>query len=334
MEVPTFYDDDSFRNQNGDLKKLKSNMTLDFTGGMKAKMRNGVNTLLGSPDLQMLKLASPDLEKLIMIQSNGMVNTTPTPTQFIAPKSVTEEQEAYARGFVDALAELHKNDDPMDTSFTSEIPAASTYTTLTTVSATNATRVSTQPQVMMTTAAGALPAMAPAQPTMPAAFTTTTQLPGSVLPVATSTAVPNVLTSNYQAPSPHYTELHSLPGSRTNSPALSLTNVPTTVNAEHLMQVKEEPQTVPDLSPIDMSLQEKIKLDRKRARNRIAARKCRTRKLERIDRLEVRVADLKGQNAELSATATALREQVCKLKQQIMVHVNSGCKVMLSPNIL
>lgn len=53
----------------------------------------------------MMKLASPDLEK---IMHSGVVGTTPTPTQFIYPKYVTDEQEAYARGFVEALAELHQ----------------------------------------------------------------------------------------------------------------------------------------------------------------------------------------------------------------------------------
>merc|ERR1719242_2562668 len=112
------------------------------------------------------------------------------------------------------------------------------------------------------------------------------------------------------------------------------------------MQLKEEPQTVPCLStspapamspalqPINMETQEVIKVERKRARNRVTARKCRTRKLERISRLEDRVEELKGQNSDLCQTATQLREQVCALKKQIMTHVNSGCHVMLSPNLL
>ena len=108
----------------------------------------------------------------------------------------------------------------------------------------------------------------------------------------------------------------------------------------HLGNIKEEPQTVPcmemtpPISPIDMDTQERIKVDRKRERNRIAARKCRTRKLERISRLEDRVRQLKGENSDLSTTATSLRDQVAKLKQQIMQHVNSGCQVMMSQNLL
>merc|ERR1711997_1420375 len=47
------------------------------------------------------------------------------------------------------------------------------------------------------------------------------------------------------------------------------------------------------ISPIDMESQEIIKLERKRLRNRLAASKCRKRKLERISNLDEKVSDLK-----------------------------------------
>lgn len=57
-------------------------------------------------------------------------------------------------------------------------------------------------------------------------------------------------------------------------------------NTNLLMQIKEEPQILqpssPQMSPIDMESQERIKLERKRQRNRVAASKCRKRKLGRI----------------------------------------------------
>lgn len=84
--------------------------------------------------------------------------------------------------------------------------------------------------------------------------------------------------------------------------------------------------------PIDMDDQEKVKLERKRARNRIAARKCRTRKLERISRLEEKVNDLKNKNHELATHAASLNEQVIQLKQQIMDHMKTGCQIMM-PNV-
>uniref|UniRef100_A0A8D2MNH5 Transcription factor JunB n=1 Tax=Zonotrichia albicollis TaxID=44394 RepID=A0A8D2MNH5_ZONAL len=105
----------------------------------------------------------------------------------------------------------------------------------------------------------------------------------------------------------------------------------------------EEPQTVPEvppsaggeggssaptppsLSPLDAESQERLKAERKRLRNRIAASKCRKRKLERISRLEEKVKALKGQNAELAATANLLRAQVTQLQGRVRSHLSSGC---------
>ena len=80
-------------------------------------------------------------------------------------------------------------------------------------------------------------------------------------------------------------------------------------------------------APIDMDSQEMIKLERKRSRNRVAATKCRKKKLEKISKLEDRVKDLKGENNELSSILKQLKENVCNLKQEIMAHVNQGCKI-------
>lgn len=98
--------------------------------------------------------------------------------------------------------------------------------------------------------------------------------------------------------------------------------------------IKDEPQTVPsmtdspNLSPIDMESQEVFKLERKRMRNRVAASKCRRRKLERIARLEDKVKQLKGENNDLSAFIVKLKDIVCALKGEVMEHVNSGCQIM------
>merc|ERR1712062_793745 len=73
------------------------------------------------------------------------------------------------------------------------------------------------------------------------------------------------------------------------------------------------------VSPIDMETQEKIKLERKRLRNRQAAAKCRKRKLERISQLDDRVAQLKTK-----------KSSVATLKQEVMDHVNSGCEIRMS----
>merc|ERR1719213_1231091 len=69
------------------------------------------------------------------------------------------------------------------------------------------------------------------------------------------------------------------------------------------------------MSPIDMESQEKIKLERKRLRNRLAASKCRKRKLERISQLDERVAQLKTENADrLSLT--------CRMVEDLEAQIN------------
>ncbi|KAJ8363384.1 hypothetical protein SKAU_G00122150 [Synaphobranchus kaupii] len=59
-------------------------------------------------DVGSLKLASPELERLIIQNSNGVITTTPTPAQYLYARGITEEQEGFAEGFVKALDELHK----------------------------------------------------------------------------------------------------------------------------------------------------------------------------------------------------------------------------------
>ena len=312
----SFYHDSG---QGTTMKSMKSKMTLDFAAPPTKKTKTqtlGVNSaaVLASPDLQMLKLASPELERLI-IQHNDMVTTTPTPTSVSYPKNVTEEQEAYARGFVDALAELHKKkEDPIiaTTNPSEEIMVPGIPTVVTSGGAVNTDgpHLGAEPVVTYTSM---MPSSLPES-----AMTTTTSLP----PMASLPMGPVPLVNHQAVLSDD---------SRTSSPLMVIPGG---------IHIKEEPQTVPVMGanpeskfiPIDMGSQEVIKVERKRARNRQAARKCRTRKLERISRLEDRVDELKGQNSDLVNTAQTLREQVCQLKQQILQHVTSGCKVMTPQN--
>lgn len=236
-----------------DLSSRKRSMTLDLNSAgrpERGSKQARCSSLLTSPDLNMLQLASPELERLIIAQ-NGLVTTTPTPTTLFS-RTATEEQENYARGFVDALAQLHQQQ----------------------------------------------------------------QQPPQPLQIADPDASDSgASTSNDSFILPSSSE-HSAAGDSGG--------------------VKDEPQTVPrlgatpPLSPIDMRDQERIKLERKRLRNRIAASKCRKRKLERISRLEEKVHALKTENTELGSVVSTLRDQVCRLKQEVMLHVKQGCQIMVS----
>ena len=277
MSNTSLYDDSGREN----LKRKKATMSLDFGNPKRAKGKLG---LLASPDLNMLKLASPELEKFIIQQAGGAV-TTPTPTQFLFPKSVTEEQEAYARGFMDALAELHRQNPQEE----AERPDPPRFTTLQSVNIPTLTQLSA-----------------------------TTVLPGGVDRQQFDSPLPAVLAEHSSLP------FGQVPRLQHPEPSAS---------ADSNRSFKEEPQTVPNgytpsVSPINMDEQEDMKCDRKRARNRVAARKCRFRKLERISKLEARVDELKGQNSQLQFDATTLKEQVANLKQQIMEHVKCGCEIV------
>ena len=82
------------------------------------------------------------------------------------------------------------------------------------------------------------------------------------------------------------------------------------------------------ISPIvDPKMQEKIKLDRKRARNRMAASRCRQKKLDKISVLDAKVKELKEENAKLDEVASRLRSSVGQLKAELALHEERGCPV-------
>merc|ERR1712113_870376 len=81
--------------------RKRQNLTLDLNSASPKK--NKVQNLLTSPDVQMLKLTSPELEKFL---SQNPSLATPTPSSYGFPKSVTEEQMQYAKGFEEALEKI------------------------------------------------------------------------------------------------------------------------------------------------------------------------------------------------------------------------------------
>ncbi|XP_051943654.1 transcription factor Jun-like [Hippocampus zosterae] len=302
----TFYDDavnasnphqDGARVYGFNTKALKQSMTLNLNDPRNFKPQLGTKALdiLTSPDVGLLKLASPELERLIIQSCTGL--TTPTPTQFICPKNITDEQEGFAEGFARALAELHYH---QMSAAHSEAPQATGMASGSSASDTGENTYSCT-----------------VRPPEPPEYTNLANFNRPVLGSNNRPAPP----ACYPAPPPAPHVDHQAPHSR-------------------LRALKEEPQTVPEmpgetppLSPIDMENQERIKAERKRMRNRVAASKCRKRKLERISRLEDRVKNLKNQHTELVSSANILRDELALLKQKVMDHVNSGCQLILTQQL-
>ena len=73
-------------------------------------------------------------------------------------------------------------------------------------------------------------------------------------------------------------------------------------------------------SPIDLEVQSKQKIEIKRERNREAARKCRTRKLEKIASLEKQVETLTSENNKEKIKNESLLEEIKKIRQKIEMH--------------
>ena len=263
--------------------RKRQNLTLDLNSASPKK--NKVQNLLTSPDVQMLKLTSPELEKFL---SQNPTVATPTPSGFF-PKTVTEEQIDYVKGFEDALEKIHHQERFGPGTDTRTVTAANTLVTL---------------------SSGQADQLA-------------TQLPLSL---------PNTIPNN--------------PLSRPNSGASGSYDSDTYQLPEGSIKIKDEPEDGSldgdedeeslmspggsGVSPIDMETQEKIKLERKRLRNRQAAAKCRKRKLERISQLDERVAQLKTENTDLAAVVKKMKSSVASLKQEVMDHVNSGCEIRMS----
>merc|ERR1712152_133912 len=273
--------------------RKRQNLTLDLNSASAKK--NRVQNLLTSPDVQMLKLTSPELEKFL---SQNPTLATPTPSGYIFPKSVTEEQMMYAKGFEEALEHLRQAETVPEGSNEATVAAANTLATLSAVHP-------------------AGPSIQISQDHQP------TNLPLSLpntIPVPKPLSRPNSGSSDpelYQVPEgikiKDEPDDQSLSGGESNYGSGSMLS----------------PNNA-GMSPIDMESQEKIKLERKRLRNRLAASKCRKRKLERISQLDERVAQLKTENADLATVVKKMKSSVAVLKQEVMEHVNSGCEIRMT----
>ncbi|ROL53895.1 Transcription factor AP-1 [Anabarilius grahami] len=250
---------------------------------------NPNSSLMSSPDMNLLKLSSPDLEHLIIQSNQGLVTTSPAPNAsanpFMYRNQATNEQEGFADGFVKALADLHKQNQLVGVPMS---PPPSSY----------------QRNLM----------------------------PGADMPIYTnlSSYNPNQLSSSYPGGQIAYTSTAHASVHAGHHPQTRGLDAPQTVPEVPHPPGGDPASSPPSLSPIDLETQERIKAERKKLRNRIAASKCRKRKLERISRLEEKVKVLKTQNSDLASTASILREQVAQLKQKVMNHVTNGCQIAVS----
>ncbi|OQV13546.1 hypothetical protein BV898_12183 [Hypsibius exemplaris] len=79
------------------------------------------------------------------------------------------------------------------------------------------------------------------------------------------------------------------------------------------------------LYEVDASCRERN--DVRRERNRVAAQRCRQRKVDKIWVLEERVQLLKSQNEQFRRHADSLRDVLVQLKRELKQHLQHGCNV-------
>merc|ERR1712088_753507 len=281
----------------GGSRKRAAGLSLDLNSAS-AKRNKQVQSLLTSPDVQMLKLTSPELEKFL-IQNPTLA--TPTPSGCIFPKSVTEEQAMYAKGFEEALEHLRQSEPPGS----NDLAAANTLATLSTASVGPAGRNlevhRTLPEPHRSLDVHKSLPEAPQNPGIPLSV----QASSHSRPA--SGASGSYDSETYQVPDgvkikDEPDDHLSLSGSDYGSEGM-----------------KSPPMNTTGMSPIDMETQEKIKLDRKRQR-----------KLERISQLDDRVSASKNENADLAAVVKKMKAGVALLKQEVIEHVNSGCDIRVA----
>jgi len=283
---------------NRDQLKRNLHLDLDKSSGVIKRSRTGLTPagmpinpnnrleILQSPDLQLLKLGSPEIERLIM-QQNITILSTPTSASggqgVFYPKNINEEQEVYVKGFQDALSRLQHNNNgehqgqislAYHPSFNNAAEESNDWG-----------RRSDDAENHSSSEAGGYDTD----------DNSMTSGAGSMMSYSS-----NGLKGHANNPYGH-------------------------------VIIKEEPSdsqivpTMSEMNPIDMASQERIKLERKRQRNRVAASKCRKRKLERIAKLEEKVKQIKNENAELNAVADRLRDSVARLRAEIASHRSMGC---------
>jgi len=303
-----------------DQKDEKPQLKLNLNLGMEDRW----NTVLGSPDLKKIGINTPELDRMVAGNQGFTGYSTALPPPYTAHQEdiavqgpsmshAPAEDEQVTRSFIQALREIHEQKDFRSETF--NIPA---------------TVAAAPPPAVPTVAA--YPEQPYSKPAMPECTQSWNNFP-----------TPASNYSNYQIPPPTYI----------NTPASY------SMQPEPLPQYNDAPESkcepfVPDPNQIDKlnlttaqklsiysqipihevtdpELQERLKTERKKMRNRIAASKCRKRKLQKEAELEDKVKVLKKKNTDLSSQLLGLREEVKELKVKIMSHVNAGCNIKSMP---
>merc|ERR1712165_281107 len=311
------------KNKENKLKKMaqkRKALTLDLNaaagvgpsglGGFSKKSKLAASHILTSPDVQKLKLSSPELAEFLT-RNPTLATPTPSGGNYIFPKTVTEEQESYVKGFEVALKNLQQH--PGQSGPVQGHPLDQKYIFPKSIITETPTVVKHEPTHTRTTSIETIEkatAAHRASKLAPAAL--------EVSPRPESSASGSMDSAELRIK--EEIEDEDLDDDFDQDDSYS-------DDEESVRSPPKKRGGARKITSINMESQEKIKLERKRQRNRLAASKCRKRKLERISQLELKVKDLKGENSELYNVVKKLKQSVANLKQEVIDHCNSGCQI-------
>ncbi len=292
-----------------------------------------------------ISLNTPDITTLlsdVSAQSSSVTTQAPTPNSFFTRNNqVTQEQEMYAHGFLKALDELHTTvSGPRElvgpaNSVTAlpqqdmaRQPAAETGNHHKVISSAVAHTVGHHhlPSGSPPIATGPNPTLEAVAPYVTATLDFIPNIPASQ-PEASSAFMTrsNMTSINYGTNSfPQFSNIY--PGSQAVDAYNGYNSAIS--SAAHLMPaLPSQNGDMLSVVPADMQTQEHMKEERKKARNRLAASKCRLRRLQRESELQSKVKVLKEHNQELNSEVTDLKEQINNLKRALIHHMKGGCHV-------
>lgn len=248
-----------------------------------------------SPEFPLFSLVSPEFEKILA----SMQNKTPTPTRILREgNSVAKQREVYVQGFAEALQHIHDQQHTHIEHGTNENMKIQYHQQHITIPSAVSYGWSDRSQ--------------DSHQSYESISRESTQ--------CDMEAMHYVSTAEPSEDSQHSLDSGYRQNEQNNEAEKQKVDETTSLRSGQNMNVLPLP-------PIDLELQEIVKRERKKQKNRVAASKCRRKKLEREAQLEVRVQQLKEKNIELNAIASALRQQAGELKQRVLEHVAFGCQL-------
>merc|ERR1712109_181959 len=237
-----------------------------LSGGFSKKSKLAASHILTSPDVQKLKLSSPELAEFLT-RNPTLATPTPSGGNYIFPKTVTEEQESYVKGFEVALKNLQQHPGqsgpvqghPLDQKYIFPKSIITETPTVVVKHEPAHTRTTSIETIEKATAAHRASKLAPAAL--------------EVSPRPESSASGSMDSAELRIK--EEIEDEDLDDDFDQDDSYS-------DDEESVRSPPKKRGGARKITPINTESQEKIKLERKRQRNRLAASKCRKRKLERI----------------------------------------------------